>query len=93
MGYVEKKLQHKIHPSGAQISFAAIQNKAIGCLQTVTTLDDRIPPYVQKICKRDPFSGKTVTGGIVTVKDSNWLLSWTFNRQPQFFTASRKTNW
>ena len=51
---------------------------------TVTTLDGRIPPYVQKICRRDPFSGKVVTGGIVTVKDSNWLLSWTFNRQPQF---------
>ena len=51
---------------------------------TVTTLDDKIPPYVQKICQRDPFSGKVVTGGIVTVKDSNWLLSWTFNRQPQF---------
>ena len=51
---------------------------------TVTTLDGRIPPYVQKICQRDPFSGRVVTGGIVTVKDSNWLLSWTFNRQPQF---------
>ncbi|MEY8764239.1 MULTISPECIES: oleate hydratase [Clostridium] len=51
---------------------------------TVTTLDDRIPPYIRKICKRDPFSGKVVTGGIVTVKNSNWLLSWTFNRQPQF---------
>lgn len=51
---------------------------------TVTTLDDRIPPYVQNICKRDPFSGGVVTGGIVTVRDSNWLLSWTFNRQPQF---------
>lgn len=51
---------------------------------TVTTLDDKIPPYVQKICRRDPFSGKVVTGGIVTAKDSNWLLSWTFNRQPQF---------
>ena len=25
---------------------------------TVTTLDDKIPPYVQKICKRDPFSGE-----------------------------------
>ncbi len=23
-------------------------------------------------------------GGIVTVKDSSWLLSWTINRQPQF---------
>ena len=51
---------------------------------TVTTLDDKIPPYIQSICKRDPFSGKVVTGGIVTAKDSNWLLSWTFNRQPQF---------
>lgn len=51
---------------------------------TVTTLDDKIPPYIEKICKRDPFSGKVVTGGIVTAKDSNWLLSWTFNRQPQF---------
>ncbi len=51
---------------------------------TVTTLDNRIPPYIQNICKRDPFSGKVVTGGIVTVKDSNWLLSWTFNRQPHF---------
>lgn len=51
---------------------------------TVTTLDERIVPYIQNICKRDPFSGGVVTGGIVTVKDSNWLLSWTFNRQPQF---------
>lgn len=51
---------------------------------TVTTLDQRIVPYIQKICQRDPFSGGVVTGGIVTVKDSNWLLSWTFNRQPQF---------
>ncbi|MBN2795281.1 MAG: oleate hydratase [Clostridia bacterium] len=51
---------------------------------TVTTLDMKIPPYVEKICQRDPFSGGVVTGGIVTAKDSNWLLSWTFNRQPQF---------
>lgn len=51
---------------------------------TVTTIDDKIPSYIQKICKRDPFSGKVVTGGIVTVKDSSWLMSWTVNRQPQF---------
>lgn len=51
---------------------------------TVTTLDDRIPPYIQKVCKRDPFSGKVVTGGIITVKDSNWLMSYTLNRQPHF---------
>ena len=51
---------------------------------TVETLDDRIIPYIKNICKRDPFTGKVVTGGIVTVKDSSWLLSWTINRQPQF---------
>ena len=51
---------------------------------TVTTLDDKVIPYIKNICKRDPFSGKVVTGGIVTVRDSDWLLSWTINRQPQF---------
>jgi oleate hydratase len=51
---------------------------------TVTTLDDRIPPYIEKICKRDPFSGKVVSGGIITCKDSSWLLSYTLNRQPHF---------
>ena len=51
---------------------------------TVTTLDDAIPPYIEKICKRDPFTGHVVTGGIVTCRDSNWLMSWTLNRQQQF---------
>ena len=51
---------------------------------TVETLDQRIIPYIKNICKRDPFTGKVVTGGIVTVKDSSWLMSWTINRQPQF---------
>ena len=51
---------------------------------TVTTLDNRIPAYIEKICKRDPFSGKVVTGGIITVKDSKWLMSYTLNRQPHF---------
>ncbi|OPJ62596.1 oleate hydratase [Clostridium oryzae] len=56
---------------------------------TITTLDDRIPPYIEKICKRDPFSGKVVTGGIITVKDSKWLMSYTLNRQPHFKEQSR----
>lgn len=51
---------------------------------TVETLDQRIIPYITNICKRDPFTGKVVTGGIVSIKDSSWLLSWTINRQPQF---------
>ncbi|SHK43786.1 oleate hydratase [Clostridium cavendishii DSM 21758] len=65
-------------------NFCSDPEKSNWMSATVTTLDQRIPPYLQNICKRDPFSGGVVTGGIVTVKDSNWLLSWTFNRQPQF---------
>lgn len=73
------------HPSfGNPDKFCGDPEKTNWMSATVTTLDDKIPPYVQKICKRDPFSGGVVTGGIVTAKDSNWLLSWTFNRQPQF---------
>lgn len=51
---------------------------------TLTTLDSRIPQYIQRICRRDPFSGSVVTGGIVTARDSNWMMSWTVNRQPHF---------
>ncbi len=51
---------------------------------TVTTLDNKIPPYIEKVCKRDPFSGKVVTGGIISCKDSSWLMSYTLNRQPHF---------
>jgi len=51
---------------------------------TITTLDARIPRYIEAIAKRDPFSGNVVTAGIVTVKDSAWLMSWTVSRQPHF---------
>lgn len=51
---------------------------------TVTTLDKKIAPYIEKISKRDPYAGKVVTGGIVHAKDSNWKMSYTINRQPHF---------
>lgn len=69
--------------------FCTTPDKTNWMSATVTTLDQRIPPYVQKLCKRDPFSGKVVTGGIITATDSNWLLSWTFNRQPQFHSQPK----
>ena len=56
---------------------------------TVNTLDDKILPYIKNICQRDPLSGKVVTGGIVTARDSGWLLSWTINRQPQFHSQPK----
>ena len=57
---------------------------------TVTTSDDKIISYIQKICKRDPRSGRVVTGGIVSCQDSKWLLSWTINRQGQFKTQKKE---
>ena len=57
---------------------------------TITTANDEIISYIQNICKRDPRTGKVVTGGIVSCKDSSWLLSWTINRQPQFKSQNPK---
>ncbi len=51
---------------------------------TVTTSDEKIISYIKNICKRDPRTGRVVTGGIVSCQDSSWLLSWTINRQGQF---------
>ncbi|MDU5100121.1 MAG: oleate hydratase [Peptoniphilus grossensis] len=51
---------------------------------TITCHDDSVPKYIEKITKRSPYTGKTVTGGLVTCLDSSWLISWTINRQGQY---------
>jgi len=51
---------------------------------TITVTDDRIRDHITRIAKRGTNTGRVVTGGIVTAMDSNWLLSWTVNRQPHF---------
>lgn len=60
---------------------------------TVETSNEDIIQHIMNICKRDPRAGKVTTGGIVTVKDSvtNWFLSWTINRQPQFRSQNKDT--
>ena len=79
-----RKISAKHESFGHPDVFAGDIEKSKWESATVTTLDHRIPEYIQKITKRDPFSGKVVTGGIVTVKDSSWFMSWTVNRQPHF---------
>ena len=79
-----KKIAAQDPAFGHPEKFCSDPEKSNWMSATVTTLDGRIPEYIRKICKRDPFSGRVVTGGIVTARDSNWLLSWTVNRQPQF---------
>ncbi len=84
-----KRIASKNEAFGRPDKFCSNPEKTNWMSATVTTLDQKIVPYIEKICQRDPFSGGVVTGGIVTVKDSNWLLSWTFNRQPQFRTQPK----
>lgn len=51
---------------------------------TITTKGVSILPYIKSIVRRDPLEGSCVSGGIVSIKDSPWKLSWSFGRQPQF---------
>lgn len=51
------------------------------------TLTCRPSPLIDKLKElsvNDPYSGKTVTGGVITFTDSSWVLSFTCNRQPHF---------
>ena len=75
---------------GNPAKFYSYPEKTRWVCATITTTDEKIPPYIKSIARRDPFNGKTVTGGHITVEDSNWFLSWSFNRQPQF--RSQKEN-
>lgn len=74
-------------PSGALGNpdvFCSDPEKTNWMSATINVFGDDIKPYIKNICKRDLRTGHTVTGGIVTARDSGWLSSWTINRQPQF---------
>ena len=81
---LEKYRKNRIRPSDILRNYCSDIAKTNWESATVTTLDDKIIPYITDICKRDPRTGKVVTGGIVSCQDSSWLLSWTINRQGQF---------
>lgn len=51
---------------------------------TMTLKNAEIEPYIERLTHREIHTGKIVTGGIVTIKDSNWLLSFAVHRQPHF---------
>ncbi|WP_137863014.1 MULTISPECIES: oleate hydratase [unclassified Sphingomonas] len=60
-----------------------------GSMWESVTLTCKPSPFVEKLKElavNDPYSGKTVTGGIITFTDSNWVMSFTCNRQPHFPT-------
>lgn len=51
---------------------------------TATLENKKIAPYFERLTKRSLYDGKVNTGGIITVVDSNWELSFTIHCQPHF---------
>lgn len=51
---------------------------------TMTMKDTTLEPYFERLTKRDIHQHRVNTGGIITVTDSNWMLSFTIHRQPHF---------
>lgn len=57
---------------------------------TTTMKTKKLAPYFERLTKRSLYDGRVNTGGIITVTDSNWGLSFTIHRQPHF--KSQKPN-
>jgi oleate hydratase len=51
---------------------------------TLTCKPSPLTGKFKELSVNDPYSGKTVTGGVITFTDSAWLMSFTINRQPHF---------
>jgi len=51
---------------------------------TITAKGTKVRKLLEDFAEREFLPNRTATGGIITVKDSNWLMSVTVNRQPQF---------
>lgn len=79
-----KNIAKKSDEFGRPEVFASDIDKTNWESATVTVKSKKIADYIQKITKRSPYTGKVVTGGIVTALDSSWIMSWTINRQGQY---------
>lgn len=60
--------------------------KSVWMSATLTCQPSALVEKFKTLCVNDPYSGKSATGGIITITDSNWLMSFTINRQPHFPT-------
>ncbi len=58
---------------------------------TITAKGSKMRELLESFAERKFLPHRTATGGIITVKDSNWLLSVTVNRQPQFKNQPKDT--
>lgn len=71
------------HPS---VFYQDLPAKSWFVSATATIENTEIDPYIERLTKRDLHDGKINTGGIITITDSNWLMSFAVHRQPHFKT-------
>lgn len=69
---------------GNPTKFNSHVDKSSWMSATLTCKPSALVDKLKTLSVNDPYSGKTVTGGIITITDSNWLMSFTCNRQPHF---------
>lgn len=79
-----KKIAAKDPAFGRPEVFCSDIDKSKFVSFTITATDSPIADLLTKFTGVDPYSHKAVTGGIMTIKDSSWLMSCTCNRQPQY---------
>ena len=79
-----KKIAEKDASFGKPKVFCGDIDKTTWESYTITAKGPKMRTLIEKFAERKIAPHKTVTGGIITVKDSSWLLSLTVNRQPQF---------
>ncbi|MER3374387.1 MAG: oleate hydratase [Allomuricauda sp.] len=81
-----KNLAAKSSVFGKPEKFCSDIEKSAWQSATLTCRPSDLTEKFKEYCVNDPYSGRTATGGIVTITDSNWLMSFTINRQPHYPT-------
>lgn len=79
-----KNLAAKSTEFGRPEKFCSSIEKSCWESVTLTCHPSAFTEKMKEYCVNDPYSGKAATGGIVSITDSNWLMSFTINRQPHF---------
>ncbi|WP_106915084.1 oleate hydratase [Chryseobacterium aurantiacum] len=81
-----KNLAAKSQVFGKPEKFCSHIEKSSWESATLTCRPSAFTEKLKELCVNDPYSGKTATGGIITITDSNWVMSFTCNRQPHYPT-------
>ncbi len=79
-----KKIAAKDDAFGKPEVFCSDIDKTKWESYTITAKGTKMRQLLEDFAERKFIPHKTATGGIITIKDSRWLLSVTVNRQPQF---------